>query len=168
MSGIEIAGLVLGPIPLLIHALDSYLEGAEALRDWWRIESTCHQLLSEGNVVRFLLALVVDEDELKTLMDDPAGQSWEDPELEQRLQERLPKSYPIFLDIIRDINALVDLMKQEPQVSSKSGSTRRSPNPVVLMLTGIGSQTRQGRRISTGLVKYRERGVLNKAHQVYS
>jgi hypothetical protein len=122
MSGIEIAGLVLGAFPLLIHALENYREGAEALRDWWRIERaykkckqdlSYHQILFEGNVEQFLLPLVVDDDELKALMDDPAGQSWEDPALEQRLKDRLPKSYTLFLDIIGDISSLVDSMRTE-------------------------------------------------------
>jgi hypothetical protein len=122
MSGIEVAGLVLGAFPILIHALDSYQKGAEVLKDWWKIERThkrCkqdlkyHRILFEGNIERFLLPLVVDDDELKTLMADPAGAGWEDQELETRLKERLPKSYDVFLDIMSDINELVDQLKKE-------------------------------------------------------
>jgi hypothetical protein len=59
MSGIEIAGLVLGAFPLLIYALEKNRQGAEGVSDWWRIQRThkkCHQELSyhqilfEGNV----------------------------------------------------------------------------------------------------------------------
>lgn len=133
MSGIEIAGLVLGAFPLLLRALDDYREGAETLRDWWRIERTykkCHQdlcyhrLLFEDVVELLLLPLVADSVELKTLMSDPAGQIWEEPELEQRLRDRLPKSYSLFLEYIHDINGLVESIKKELGVKNTTFEAR--------------------------------------------
>jgi hypothetical protein len=117
MSGIEVAGIVLGAFPLLIHALESYREGAEVLNDWWNIKRaykkcrqdlSYHKLLFEGNVELFLLPLVVDEDELKVLMANPGDAAWKDPNLEKRLENRLPKSYHLFLDIVGDIKRLME------------------------------------------------------------
>ncbi|ORY05494.1 hypothetical protein BCR34DRAFT_434319, partial [Clohesyomyces aquaticus] len=111
-----IVGLVLGAFPISLHALDSYRQGADVLKDWWRIQRahkrckqdlSYHRILFEENVERFLLLLVVDEDELKTLIDDPAGEAWEAQDLEQKLKARLPKSYGIFLEIIRAKKELV-------------------------------------------------------------
>lgn len=128
MSGIEIAGLVLGAFPLLIQALKTYREGAETLKDWWKIERAYkktnqdlnyHQILFEENVERFLLPLVADDDELRALMADPAGKGWEDAELELRLRQRLPKSYDLFLDIIGDISGLVESLKGELGVKGR-------------------------------------------------
>jgi hypothetical protein len=133
MSGIEIAGLVLGAIPVLISALDAYREGAESARDWWRIERSynkCrndlnfHGVVFEGNVERFLLPMVVGDDELRVLMDDPAGSRWEDPELEHRLKERLPKSYNLFLNTIEEILQLIDSLKAELRVSNRQFQAR--------------------------------------------
>ena len=121
MSGIEIAGLVLGAFPLLIYALESYREGAEVVGDWWRIEcayTKCkqdlnyHRLLFEDNIERFLLPLIVDDDELMQLMKNPAGTAWEAPELEKKLQERLPKAYDTFLGVMIDINKLMESFKK--------------------------------------------------------
>ena len=140
MSGIEVAGLVLGAFPILLHTLESYREGAEVLKDWWRIDRAfkkCrqdinyHRILFEGNIERFLLPLVADEDELKVLMANPAGDDWEDPELEARLKERLPKSYDLFLDIIGEINTLMEVLKSDLGVQiakpkAKVGMVRRS------------------------------------------
>ncbi|KAF2737057.1 hypothetical protein EJ04DRAFT_410694, partial [Polyplosphaeria fusca] len=129
MSGIEIAGLVLGAFPILIYALESYREGAEGLVDWWQIKRaytrcrqdlTYHQLMFEGNVERLLSPLVVDDDELKSLMADPAGQAWEDKELEERLKARLPKSYKLFLEIMGDINKLMESLKKELGINNAS------------------------------------------------
>jgi hypothetical protein len=122
MSGVEIAGLILGAFPLLIHALEHYGKGAKVLTDWWRIQrayTKCkqdleyHKILFEDSVEQFLLPLVVDDDELKSLVDDPAGEAWEDEELEERLKERLPKSYTVFLNIMKDINELMETLKKE-------------------------------------------------------
>jgi hypothetical protein len=130
MSGIEIAGLVLGAFPLLIQALKTYREGAEVLNDWWKIERTYkkttrdlqfNQLLFEGNMERLLLPLVADDDELSALMADPAGKHWEDADLELRLRQRLPKSYDLFLENIGEISGLVDSLKKEIGVKGKFG-----------------------------------------------
>jgi hypothetical protein len=127
MSGIEIAGLVLGAFPLLIHALESFREGAEMVGDWWRIEraySKCkqdlgyHRLVFEGNIERFLLPLIVDDDELRQLMKNPTGTAWEAPELEKKLQERLPKAYDTFLGVMIDINKLMESFKKALGVNS--------------------------------------------------
>jgi hypothetical protein len=127
MSGIEIAGLVLGAFPLLIHALESFREGAEMVGDWWRIERAyrkCkqdlryHRLVFEGNIERFLLPLIVDDDELRQLMKNPTGTAWEAPELEKKLQERLPKAYDTFLGVMIDINKLMESFKKALGVNS--------------------------------------------------
>ncbi|KAF2110630.1 hypothetical protein BDV96DRAFT_474211, partial [Lophiotrema nucula] len=137
MSGIEVAGLVLGAFPILLAALESYREGAETVSDWWRIKrayTKCkqdleyHQILFEGNVERFLLPLVADEDELKSLMADPAGQAWEDHELEARLQERLPKSYKLFLGIMGNINELMESLQKELGVQNTNFQARVDQN----------------------------------------
>ncbi|KAH4061771.1 hypothetical protein HBI67_196760 [Parastagonospora nodorum] len=128
MSGIEIAGLVLGSIPLLIQVLKTYRESAEVFNDWWRIEraykKTCqdldyHEIIFGSNVKEFLLPLVANDDELRVLMDDPAGEAWENADLEVRLRQRLPNSYELFLAIIGDINDLVDALKKELGVKGK-------------------------------------------------
>jgi hypothetical protein len=133
MSGIEIAGLVLGAFPLLIHALESYREGAEVVSDWWQIERAykkCkqdlkyHQLLFEGNIERFLLPLVVDDDELKQLMENPAGTAWEDSELEKKLKERLPRAYETFLGVMVEINELMESFKKALGVDNEKFRTR--------------------------------------------
>lgn len=121
MSGIELAGLVLGAFPIILTALERYREGAELLSDWWHIEQAykkCtqevkyHRLLFESNVEEFLLPLVVDDDELKLLMENQEHESWDDPELEIRLEKRLPKSYTLFIDIMKEIQEqMAKLMK---------------------------------------------------------
>ncbi|KAH6632932.1 hypothetical protein C7974DRAFT_162289 [Boeremia exigua] len=141
MSGIEIAGLVLGAFPLLIHALESYHESLDILRDWYKVQRAyrhsirtlgIQKIQFERNVERFLLPLVVDDVELKELMADPAGERWEDPDLETRLQQRLPESYKLFLETIVEINRVVESLKQEMGVTNSSFQARVDENSVLV------------------------------------
>ena len=129
MSGIEIAGLLLGAFPLLISALEHYRQSAEVLEDWWQIkkeykkcknEIKVQELAFENSLERFLLPLVVHDDEIAALIAEPGGIKWKDPALEETLKGRLPKSYELFLDTIYDIKATVDGLKDELGVSREA------------------------------------------------
>ena len=119
MSGIEIAGLVIGTFPLLISGFEHYGKSVSALWRFHLAHKNCkhvllyHHTLLEYNIEELLLPLVVDDDKLKRLIEDPAGKMWEDPELEERLKERLPGSYDVFLTIMIKINKLVEELKRE-------------------------------------------------------
>ena len=117
MSGIEIAGLVLGAFPLFISALEHYRETAEVFEDWWQIkkeykkcknEIKVQELAFENNLERFLLPLIVEDEEIETLIAEPGGSRWQDSAMEEKLKTRLPKSYEIFLDTIHDIQETMD------------------------------------------------------------
>ncbi|KAF2193527.1 hypothetical protein K469DRAFT_728735 [Zopfia rhizophila CBS 207.26] len=162
MGGIEVAGLVLGAFPLLIHALEHYHRGTVVLK--------YHQILFKGNIERFLPPLVVDDDELKDPMADSGLEAWEDAELEERLKERLPNSYDLFLDIIGDINELMELLKKEigvsnPQFQAKINETNASRKNLMSML----NLEFQAKRIRVSLKKYspykRLHEALSKASQ---
>ena len=122
MSGIEIAGLLLGAFPLLVSALEHYRQSAEVLEDWWQIkkeygkcksEIKLQELLFEHNLERFLLPLVVDDDEIAALIAEPGGIRWKDPALELKLKSRLPRSYDLFIDTIHEIQSAVDGLREE-------------------------------------------------------
>ncbi|TVY53885.1 hypothetical protein LCER1_G004426 [Lachnellula cervina] len=109
MSGIEVAGLVLGAFPLMISALEHFRETAEVLEGWWKIKCEyrkCmrnlkyHKLAFEENLEELLLPLVADEDKLQLLLKEPGGPAWKDQELEDTLRERMPKTYSSYSDTI--------------------------------------------------------------------
>lgn len=121
MSGVEAAGFVLAAFPLLITALEDYRQGWEILEDWWRIKreyKKCQQniklqkLVFEENLEQLLSTLVYDEDELKLLIADPAGDKWRDAGLENGLKDRLPRSYDIYLETIGEIKSIMESLKQ--------------------------------------------------------
>ncbi|KAK7425123.1 hypothetical protein QQX98_000037 [Neonectria punicea] len=135
MSGIEVAGLVLGAFPLLITALEHYRDVAEASKVFWKIKreykrwvhdlKIC-ELAFERNLEFLLLPLIVDDDEVQGLLKDPGGHKWQDPELEVRLKERLLKSYHLYLESIGWIREIIEQIKEELGVDSLSFQTKIS------------------------------------------
>ena len=126
MSGVEIAGLLLGAFPLFISALEHYRETAEVLEDWWQIkkeykkcknEIKVQELAFESNLEKFLLPLVVDDEEIEALMLEPGGSRSQDPDIEETLKSRLPRSYELFLDTIQDIEDVMEKLGKELGVS---------------------------------------------------
>ncbi|RDL42220.1 uncharacterized protein BP5553_02199 [Venustampulla echinocandica] len=109
MSGVELAGIVLGAFPLMISALEHYRKTAEVLEGWWKVKTEyrkCmrnlkyHKLAFEENLEELLLPLIADEEKLQLLINDPGGPEWKDPRLEVALTERMPKTYSSYLDTI--------------------------------------------------------------------
>ncbi|KAK5006941.1 hypothetical protein LTR28_005871 [Elasticomyces elasticus] len=123
MTGVEIAGLLLGSFPVLISALEHYNETRNVLEQWWEIKrqyKKCrrsielHQLLYLCNLERFLLPIIVSDEEIKELVSAPLGSRWKDPELEKTLQSRLPpRAYNVYLETITEMNEVMrDLQKE--------------------------------------------------------
>jgi hypothetical protein len=109
MSGVEVAGLLLGAFPLMISALEHYRASAEVLQGWWSIKTEyrkCmrdlkfHKLNFENALEEFLLPLIADEKTLQAMLEKPGGELWKDPSLEAILRQRMPKMYSSYLDTI--------------------------------------------------------------------
>jgi hypothetical protein len=122
MSGLEAAGFVLAAFPLLISALEHYRASAEVLSDWWQIkreyrkckdEIRFHQLAFEQNLEKYLLPLIVDENELQDLIADPGGPRWKEAELEGKLKDRLPKAYDLYISTILQMNETMKELEEE-------------------------------------------------------
>lgn len=120
MSGVEVAGLILGAFPLMITALEHYRDTAEVLEGWWKIKREylkCmrnlkyHKLAFEENLEELLLPLIADEDKLQLLLEEPGGQAWKEQELEDMLKERMPKTYSSYLDTVEEMLETVQALE---------------------------------------------------------
>jgi hypothetical protein len=76
---------VLAAIPLMISGLEHYRESAEVLESWWKIKreyQKCmrnlkyHKVAFEENLEELLLPLIVDEDKLQQLLNNPGRLSF--------------------------------------------------------------------------------------------
>ncbi|KAK5662143.1 hypothetical protein OQA88_8048 [Cercophora sp. LCS_1] len=118
MSGFEIAGVVLGSIPLLISALEHYGEGLSTIQRWRKyqreLQSLVRNLKTEQvklqNVCEKLLVGLVPHSKIEDLIDDPLGDLWRQEDVERKIRARLWKSHSVFEETITEIKSAIDKM----------------------------------------------------------
>lgn len=113
MSGIEVAGLVLGAFPLIISCLEHWHKAAKVGGFFWRVrkeyeiclhDAQFNEILYRKNLEELLLPIMTDEIEMAHLIGDPGGIGWSDPALRDRLEARLQKSYGLYMGILGEMN----------------------------------------------------------------
>lgn len=109
ITGVETAGLVLAVFPLLVSALEHYQEGFERLSNWWKFRTEFlgfmhvigrQAILFDGNLEELLSPIITSDAEMDTLLRDPTDPFWRRAEFEEKLRERLPKSYESYRNTI--------------------------------------------------------------------
>ena len=110
MSGIEVAGIALAVFPVLVDGLNRVVAGIETIKRWkrYRLKLQEYAGILESAEVFFLDTLdellgdIVQSDvELELLLDEPGGEKWKKPEYEERLRERLDRSYSSYLKTVQ-------------------------------------------------------------------
>ena len=119
MSGIEVAGLVLGAIPVLITALELYSKGAR-LDALWKIQFALDPIRRElraelqiyKNTCEELLQSIAPH-KIKELVEDPGGKAWQDQDLDDAMKSLLGTSYEVFFETIEIMNENVVKFKKK-------------------------------------------------------
>lgn len=102
MTGIEVAGLVLGAFPLLLSAIEKNHEAHQIFGDWWKIRKryrSCSKWvqaehdLFEDHIRNLLNPVLVDTAMLDELLADPYGQKWRSESLASDLRDVLPTNF---------------------------------------------------------------------------
>ncbi|KAI9668915.1 MAG: hypothetical protein M1829_005227 [Trizodia sp. TS-e1964] len=102
LTGVELAGIILATFPLVISGLEHYENGFQQIKDWIRfradfakfMNALCRQrIFFRQNIEELLAPVVASEYEMSQLLDNPGGQAWADPELNEKLIMRLPGEY---------------------------------------------------------------------------
>lgn len=120
MSGIEVAGIVLGAFPLLLAAFEyrkDFLKAKNLLLKWDVAYGNSlndvkdEQLLFRQTMI-MLLCPLADEDilldeELETLLTHPGGTGWRVENVQTALQSRLGDAYERYLGLMQEINLLL-------------------------------------------------------------
>ena len=115
MSGFEIAGLVLGALPLVISALEQYESSLDAVKAFfqWRdiLEKAIRELWVQHTsfemTLRSLLVDLTSEAELDELLSQPESPLWQSPALNHDLRERLGAAYDVYNYTIEQIGGYV-------------------------------------------------------------
>ncbi|KAF5724202.1 hypothetical protein FMUND_1104 [Fusarium mundagurra] len=113
MSGFEVAGIVLGTLPLVVTALEAY---SNFLRDWGKapaeLRSLNRQLSTERvrlcNVCEQLISDVVAQRDIEPMLQDPFGPLWQAKETNDRIRRRLWDSYTPFEDTVKEVGEALE------------------------------------------------------------
>lgn len=105
MSGLEVAGIVLGALPLIISALEHYAQGVSTAKRFWHFKSELRFLLLRintekvtfVNTLEHLLTGIVRIDRMAEMLANVGGQDWQDETIEQCLKDRLRGAYEVYL-----------------------------------------------------------------------
>jgi hypothetical protein len=116
MSGVEIAGFVLGGFPLLISAAEHYREGFEPLVKWKRFWTEfigfvdavdIEKQLFDQMLERFLISTDVPHEEIQLFMTDRAYAGWQREDLVRTLRARLGGAYGVYMSTIKTMDELM-------------------------------------------------------------
>ncbi|MCJ1271276.1 hypothetical protein MMC22_011176 [Lobaria immixta] len=129
MSGIEVAGLVLGSFPILMSCLESYRKGFEPLEEWWNfrthfitfVDEIRHQeMIYNENMTRLLDPIIADNDSLTALVRNAKEPRWTDGSLNVPLEIRLASEYERFLRIVERMEEVMESLKKLLQVKDSN------------------------------------------------
>jgi hypothetical protein len=121
MSGFEVAGVVLGGIPLIISGLENWRKIANAGHYFrrfreeykkWHDAVRMYELIFKGNLKILLLPIVGDADEVSWLVSNPNSARWKSESLALRLQDRLQEFYPSYVAIIISMKEEIEELYQ--------------------------------------------------------
>ncbi|KAF2131118.1 hypothetical protein P153DRAFT_355895 [Dothidotthia symphoricarpi CBS 119687] len=121
MSGLEVAGLVFGVLPILVEAVKAYSTALDSFHTF-RHYSEEVKLIARRmrvcngvflNECRLLLRLVEDEKGAENMLEDEADQRWTSKELNDRLNVVLKDSFQLCCDIVEETKDTVGGMKEE-------------------------------------------------------
>lgn len=121
MSGIEIAGLVLGSFPILLNCLEYYHKGFEPLENYWNfrayfiafIDDIRHQMMKyNDNMTRLLDPIIADNESLNALVRNAKDPRWKDGSLDVPLEMRLASEHDRFLRIVERMEEVVESLKK--------------------------------------------------------
>jgi hypothetical protein len=145
MSGLEIAGVLLGTFPLIISGIEHWRTCARVGGYYWKVRkeySRCrsdvqyHEILYKRNLKELLVPIVDDVADVDLLVANAGGQRWKDQVLQDKLVSRLHESYKVYVEIIEDMNETAeDLRKElcfdEPDIQGKLvlPETKKSRQP---------------------------------------
>lgn len=120
MSGFEIAGLVLGSIPLITKAFDDYKRVIATTRTWRNydreVRGLIRNLMTEHIRLQYvcekLLSCLVSPNDFELMIEDPFGPLWKQEGVQRKIKTRLYRSFDTFQHVMEDMEAAINDIKQ--------------------------------------------------------
>lgn len=140
MSGVELAGLVLGCLPLIIQGIESYNEGLDPIKSFMRWERELPQYIRKlrnqhvhyAQTTRILFEPITSAAELEELMSTGSHDLWKSEALASKLKDRLQESYQAYQSTMGDIEGLVAKIASKMDLDRASELTRNDLEAIIV------------------------------------
>lgn len=120
MSGLEVAGLVLGVFPILVDTIKDVRGFLKDVKGWWHFETEFESFMSAVDMEHIHYSLNIEilvgylnipRDDQKRLQQEPTCALWHEPQIHAEVRRRIQDKYwRCFLNIMGEINgALTEL-----------------------------------------------------------
>lgn len=121
MSGLEVAGVVLGALPLVISALEHYAKGIITAKRYWRYKTELKALMLQVNTesgifvntIEQLFTGIVRIEQMADFMASTGSGIWRQQDIEARLKDRLRGSYKIYFDNVQGMESALRKMMEK-------------------------------------------------------
>lgn len=121
MSGVEVAGLIFGVLPILFEAIKAYAtvsQGLHTFRHYSReVKTVALQLKVQNGIFlnhcRLLLRMVEDDKNSEDMLEDESSTRWFNEALNFRMNTILRENVDLCRDIIEQIKTAIEDMKTE-------------------------------------------------------
>lgn len=115
LTGVEVAGLVLAAVPILLTALEHYRQGFESVKIAKNYLQHLRLLRREVKIqlsifrhtLEHLLGYTVSPRILRSLLREPDGQLWYEPDIQRQLKPFLGDSYEPFCETVIEFREIV-------------------------------------------------------------
>ncbi|KAH8890591.1 hypothetical protein GQ53DRAFT_650168 [Thozetella sp. PMI_491] len=135
MSGFEIAGVVLGGLPIVIQGLESYSKGLSKIQKWRKYDREVRILVRNletervklENVCYMLLVGIVPASRVEQMVQHPGGNLWRENKTQDKIRSRLHDSAAVFEEALRDIDAAIrEIQKKIPSPGTKISTFKKT------------------------------------------
>ncbi|KAM5347354.1 hypothetical protein ACJ41O_010359 [Fusarium nematophilum] len=132
MSGFEVAGIVLGSVPLLISAMEHYKAGLDPVKAFIRYQDELNRALRDlsalhtslAMTLKVLLKQVASQAEVVDMMANCRHDLWKSHELDESLRDLLQEAYNAYAHILGDIEShLISLASKLQGLDRWSGTS---------------------------------------------
>ncbi|RYP13602.1 hypothetical protein DL765_006803 [Monosporascus sp. GIB2] len=140
MSGFEIAGLVLGALPLVISALEHYEDGLGTYRAFvkWgdELQKARRELLNQHTsyemTLMYILQDVVSDTDLAEMMCDAESELWRSEDITMGLTRKLGIAYKPYMLALREMEDVMNTLALHLDIDKAKRSTRNELESIVL------------------------------------
>jgi hypothetical protein len=136
VTGVEAAGIILAILPLVVNQLDAYVQGLQTIKTFRtkryrrELESYLTRLGTQQaiflNTLEHLLEDVADsDDEVRDLIGNPAGTSWQDPVFQERLRKRLGRDHDIYIKTMTMLSGILQNLSDKLGLDTDTNTCRK-------------------------------------------